>query len=332
MDDATATPAVLKQRILRRIDECGLEGVDFLICMFFSALTSYRRSTLCDPFPPFHTRGDTKDWNTVDNLLRTLPDVKKLAQLLNNEGNEDVGSISLEHLRIVDWLLDKNIRLKIVKSEEISHRLGFNSSASQSSTHHHYPSLAFEILHETADSPFHQLRDVHGFQNAFHGSQFENFWSILNKGLQVRFSKETSIFGDGIYLSDDPLVAHNFVQSNKVWENSALGGRLGCVCGCEVLSHPDVRKGRRGNTNGIMVDHQLPESYIVVQRNHHLLVKYLLVYSEPKVIKYANSSSTMRRLMSSSMVVFLYILLLILIACVKSPTIKKWWKTSSLLR
>ena len=99
------------------------------------------------------------------------------------------------------------------------------------------------------------MYNVHRFSShsGFHGSPFENFHSIVRNGLDASFGKETSLFGDGIYLSEDQYeilayfsvyvcedfslpyreVAFSFLRPGRnMAPRSSTGQLVGClVCG-----------------------------------------------------------------------------------------------------
>lgn len=73
---------------------------------------------------------------------------------------------------------------------------------------------------------------------AWHGTSFENLWSILHHGLLnmsgTRMQRVGAAFGEGIYLTPEYSVAFAFAQGSKAWEGSALGVRLRCLLLCSV--------------------------------------------------------------------------------------------------
>lgn len=73
-------------------------------------------------------------------------------------------------------------------------------------------------------------RNERGVIRAFHGTQVENVWSILNHGLLYNktIQKNGSILGEGVYLTTSFNVAYFFATSNakplhpQVWQHSSF--------------------------------------------------------------------------------------------------------------
>jgi hypothetical protein len=65
-----------------------------------------------------------------------------------------------------------------------------------------------------------KLSENRGTMTAYHGTNIENIWSILNFGLlnlsDTRFSKNGSMLGHGIYVSPSLRVAEFFAQSTTI--------------------------------------------------------------------------------------------------------------------
>eukprot|EP01113_Clastostelium_recurvatum_P028603 TRINITY_DN34574_c0_g1_i2.p1 TRINITY_DN34574_c0_g1~~TRINITY_DN34574_c0_g1_i2.p1 ORF type:complete len:253 (-),score=21.90 TRINITY_DN34574_c0_g1_i2:82-840(-) len=248
MSEPTTHDGIVRE-VLAALEDQGVEAADILMCMFYAAITSFRRGTLCHPFPPEFIVDGANQYDRVEAMLRDLPNMVSLRDMLRDTTLPS-NRIDDDTLRLVRWIITmRDARLRLVNMDELSHATKVNfPSSSESSTSTSRPSsrrskppswvpqYAFEIRYADETGPFFQLRASHNTHIAFHGSPFENWWSILHRGLQVQFQKETNIFGDGIYFSDDPQVAHSFVQQNSVWNGSVLGGRLGCIGGCEILT------------------------------------------------------------------------------------------------
>ena len=65
-----------------------------------------------------------------------------------------------------------------------------------------------------------------------------------------------------------------YSPSGEGWSHSQLGPKLAILAVCEVIDHPEVKKGssQQHTSNGV------PEKYIVVPNNELVRVRYLLVY------------------------------------------------------
>ncbi len=113
------------------------------------------------------------------------------------------------------------------------------------------PSYVFAYERE-ADASFVALKQQYGSEIAFHGTAFENVYSILHSGfcshmnkvclIQVAFSQmKVALFGEGTYLSTDIGVCANFTKASRAWRSSTMGDSLSAVVVCEVVHHPDVK-------------------------------------------------------------------------------------------
>lgn len=53
---------------------------------------------------------------------------------------------------------------------------------------------------------------------------------------------QTSLYGEGTYLSTEPTVAREFSPwSNTGWKYSVMGDRMSILALCEVVDHPSVK-------------------------------------------------------------------------------------------
>lgn len=52
---------------------------------------------------------------------------------------------------------------------------------------------------------------------------------------------QTSLFGEGTYLTSDLSLALLYSPHGLGWQQSALGSILSCVAVCEIIDHPDVK-------------------------------------------------------------------------------------------
>lgn len=95
---------------------------------------------------------------------------------------------------------------------------------------------------------------------------------------------QTSLFGNGTYLSSDLNVSILYSKFGEGWKLSVLGEKLSCIAVCEIIDHPDVKRAVEGpqqrsraraeNSEG----GDVPEKYFVVTNNQLIRVKYILVY------------------------------------------------------
>jgi len=123
---------------------------------------------------------------------------------------------------------------------------------------------------------------------ALHGSRLENFHSISQFGLLGNMSKE-GLFGEGVYLSNEPSVSLNHAFGSHGWSRSKIGSSLSCVALCQVIDEPEsVKRGSAITTSFTGNDgtqtplsnssSTLPECYVLVKNGELIMLRYLLVY------------------------------------------------------
>lgn len=59
--------------------------------------------------------------------------------------------------------------------------------------------------------------------------------------LMLSFSFQTSLFGEGTYLTSDLSMAFLYSPHGNGWCDSVLGPVLSCIALCEIIDHPDVK-------------------------------------------------------------------------------------------
>jgi len=183
----------------------------------------------------------------------------------------------------------------------------------------------------TAYKIFEKEKSKYGSKMGFHGSEFSNFYSILHNGLDASFGKETSLYGEGVYLSGDPDVAYSFLKCGKNWyNNSKLGSMVGCIVCGEVVKHPTYARfsSEQNSQSGIVVsddETKLPKGYIVVEDNNYVLVKYILVYKD-----FHGGGDVKKRANVCQIVAIIYILFLIGMYIFKSNSFFKMYSSERL--
>lgn len=55
------------------------------------------------------------------------------------------------------------------------------------------------------------------------------------------FFFQTSLFGEGTYLTSDLSMAFLYSPHGNGWCDSVLGPVLSCIALCEIIDHPDVK-------------------------------------------------------------------------------------------
>jgi hypothetical protein len=77
-----------------------------------------------------------------------------------------------------------------------------------------------------------------------------------------------------VYLSEDPVVACNFLHYGRAWEHSRLGRNIACLLECEVVCDPSCV------SHGLDDTQRVPLKYVLVQNDCMVRVKRVLVYGE----------------------------------------------------
>jgi len=193
-----------------------------ILCAFAAALTSYKVDTVCRPRPPGIGIEDLRQ-----GVHEILSGLGASAQATSVAG-----------------FLDERYQQRIATGESLQYaRAAYEARALEISakwrgTPHIVLHIAPPQRCEEASSPTVW---------AYHGTKFENFWSILNCGLinaaQVdrRLALTGSLFGRGIYLSRDPSYAGQFARMSSPLPG--LLGRWSCLLLCEVTPGPMVTIG-----------------------------------------------------------------------------------------
>uniref|UniRef100_A0A673HRM2 Mono [ADP-ribose] polymerase PARP16-like n=1 Tax=Sinocyclocheilus rhinocerous TaxID=307959 RepID=A0A673HRM2_9TELE len=135
---------------------------------------------------------------------------------------------------------------------------------------------------------------------------------------------QTSLFGEGTYLTSDLSMAILYSPHGNGWRESVLGPLISCVALCEIIDHPDCidhKRLRARNSEG----GEVPEKYFVVTNNELLRVKYLLVYSQRRYrSRHAQGTSWLVR-HHFAVMMGLYLLLLIFIGAFSSSAFQSFW-------
>lgn len=240
------------------------EGADFLISSFVQSLRSYRRPTVCAPFPAplFPKQGPLpdKDFAAAEDCIALLPSVAAIAgggtpggQLAARQ-RSPIEALPSRALRLLHWLLGahrRRLRLLPDPVHELEGKLppgrspwlppALTGGASWK------PDFVLEVQElptAAASHPFEEFCTRHGSFMAFHGTAAENLHSILRCGLIVgtgtQLQRNGAIHGQGIYLSPDLLVALGFCSAGEGWERSCFGSRARYMLLCEVARGPGV--------------------------------------------------------------------------------------------
>eukprot|EP01088_Endostelium_zonatum_P001663 TRINITY_DN12001_c0_g1_i1.p1 TRINITY_DN12001_c0_g1~~TRINITY_DN12001_c0_g1_i1.p1 ORF type:complete len:307 (-),score=55.90 TRINITY_DN12001_c0_g1_i1:3-923(-) len=244
------------------------EGIEFGINLLHSAAFSPRRTITCVPFPErYLLPGKQPDFVRLQKDLESLPPIIDFHRY-----NFNSSQISL----LSDIIQNPLVQMKQIPFSTFSKKSGFPSKVEL------MPKYVFKVKYSSQyplQSIFKSHKSKHGSFIAYHGSAFQNFYSILNNGLNIDFSKrqknelfpKQNLYGEGIYLSTNPLVSQNFVQMGRARPHSPYE-EYGALSVCQVVNSEEMVKKPDVNGGAGQRD------YIVVLGNQYVQLKYILVY------------------------------------------------------
>nr|XP_035943101.1 protein mono-ADP-ribosyltransferase PARP16 isoform X10 [Halichoerus grypus] len=162
-------------------------------------------------------------------------------------------------------------------------------------------------------------------------------WILSSKVLTIHSAgkSETSLFGEGTYLTSDLSLALIYSPHGLGWQRSLLGPILSCVAVCEVIDHPDVKcqmkkkDSKEIDRRRARIKHSeggdIPPKYFVVTNNQLLRVKYLLVYSQKQPSSRPSSQLSWFSSHWFTVVLSLYLLLLLIVSAINSSAFQHVW-------
>ena len=296
VDDVTesenaATVTDKKLTSLRLLLEKDLLAADVKWSLFVAACQHYRHDSCLKPFPPKFLKEDSKDIDSLRDVVDRTPSLRLLSQILKDP---DVHQLDSNIIDLLHWVLKGTQQLKRIPKKQFSSVLSLVKCDLQ----YEPPAYIFSVnLSEAARETWSDLSAGKKTMYAFHGSRLENFYSIVQYGLQQLLNKN-SLFGSGIYLSTEMSMSLPYSPTGYGWGKSILGPSLSIVALCEVIDHPDVhykrtvqqsaaaaaaaapRKKQKAPPDSI--GGEVPEKYILVTNSDLVRVRYLLVYNKPQ--------------------------------------------------
>jgi len=318
--DNLEQPSEINSRLVEML-KSDLLACDVQLSLFVAACSSYRQDSALRPFPPMFMLDGERD---IEGLLAAVQDLPSLAALLEMlEG----GSVSLDKksLNLVLWVLNggpSRLNMRTLSQVEADEVLQLADTSK-----HPTPSHVLAVSTSLSGRWVAESQDQRTFW-AFHGSRLDNFYSILNYGLQQHRTK-VSLFGEGIYLSEDLGVCLTYSSRGVGWARSLLGNSVSCVALAQVIDHPSVKlhtdDTERGTVEG-SEGGRVPDKYIVVRNNELLHIRYLLVYKH-NVTSTRIRKNKFLQLVNDNRMVFLlvaYVGMLALIGLSKSVTVQRW--------
>jgi len=304
---------------------CDMLLTDQLACdvqlsLFVAACSSYRQDSTLRPFPPMYIEEGERD---VESLLAAMRDLPRLATVLTML--EEGKMLDVKVLKLLLWVLSggsAHLNLRTLNKVEAAEVLSLADTIN-----HPPPSYVLAVTTSSSSRWLMDTREKKTFW-AFHGSRLDNFHSILHYGLQQHRTK-VSLFGEGIYLSEDLGVCLAYSSRGVGWSRSMLGNSVSCLALAQVVDHPSVKlhteDAERGAVEG-SEGGRVPDKYIVVRNNELLHIRYLLVYKHSSATPSLASNKLVMFINRNRMILLLlaYIFMLALIGLSKSTTVQRW--------
>ncbi|XP_004930196.1 protein mono-ADP-ribosyltransferase PARP16 [Bombyx mandarina] len=274
---------------LRLVLEKDFKAADLKWSLFVAAAFSFRYESCLRPFPPAFMKSGIKD---MDELLSVITDVPALDLVLQQLDNlEALPNIS----DIIDLLFYVLVRLKeptlkTVPTDVHEQILAMANTMTTPSK----PQHIFQVISSnksTVELKWKELSKNHNVFYAYHGNRLENFYTILNFGLQQHLNKNTSL-GNGVYLSPELSATIPHSHGGFGWGASCIGGHLSCVALCEVVDAPEGINYQKpvsnegdglykdGKTDHMRVNGETQVTQYIVTNCDLVRIRYLLVYAK----------------------------------------------------
>eukprot|EP00049_Salpingoeca_infusionum_P006004 m.100220 g.100220 ORF g.100220 m.100220 type:complete len:247 (+) comp13162_c0_seq1:601-1341(+) len=184
----------------------------------------------------------------------------------------------------------------------------------------------FEV--ETKPPRFMEAKEQYGSFIAYHGTPVENLYSILNNGFCGSFSR-TQLFGPGTYCSTDLSVCTNFAPTLVLPWQRQLGQRISCICVCEIVNHPEVKKPGQVamETASQTMPSAIPKHYIIVPNDDHIRLSAVILLGDPPARR-AKKHPVVRLLHTHGRRLALLCALIVLLYVAWSlPAVRRWrWR------
>ncbi|XP_015127379.1 protein mono-ADP-ribosyltransferase PARP16 [Diachasma alloeum] len=305
-------------------------AADFKWSLFVTACNTYRHDSCLKPFPPAYTQNECKD---VEKLRKVVEGIPPLAIVYQRLDDPKLYEDHKEAIELLYWVLItlRDPYLKSTKKENYETILSRVPSEVMVAR----PNLIFQVATPNQSSKEDRWKASikgHSTFYAYHGSRLENFHSIIHYGIQQHMS-QPGLFGDGIYLSSELGVSLRFSPVGYGWGGSMLGSEMSCIALCEVVNHPDVKKG---DTNGdtpkgfaMSVRDKIPNKYYLVQNSDLVRIRYLLVYSQDFCsFKKTESTGLVGWFKQNKFLTFVlgYVVLLVSVGLSQNRSVEKYYR------
>ncbi|XP_011876935.1 PREDICTED: mono [ADP-ribose] polymerase PARP16 [Vollenhovia emeryi] len=256
-------------------------AADLKWSLFVAASNTYRYDSCLKPFPPMYIKNEYKD---IEALRRAIESVPPLPVMCKELGEAGAYENYRETIELLYWVLLR-LRDPYIKSVQkdsynsILRKVPLEVPAAA-------PNLIFQVAsakQSVTEEKWKSSAKGHSTFYAYHGSRLENFHSIVHYGLQQNMCKRSE-FGKGIYFSSELGVSLPYSPVGYGWGGSLLGSEISCIALCELINHPDIKRGdsryNAQNTLSDSVSERIPDKYFVVTNSDLVRIRYLLVYTQ----------------------------------------------------
>lgn len=251
-------------------------AADLRISLVVAAAKSFKYDSCLLPFPADYIVNKEKKIDELNQVLDSLP---ALGEIVPTELDEP-------QLDLLYWILCKQYGPGLRTVPKADFDSVFAKAPCLAAFQR--PQFIFEVVHRddaNSERRFRENRTDFQTHHAYHGSKLFSFYSILNYGLQQHLNK-TSVFGEGIYLSEELHVSQMFAPTGSGWSRSTLGSHLSCTAICEYVDNPAYVKWQEDNQSS-----SIPEKYVLVKNNEMVQLRYLLVYGNSRNVATGSGES-----------------------------------------
>ncbi|CAH0724849.1 unnamed protein product, partial [Brenthis ino] len=287
---------------LRLVLERDFKAADIKWSLFVAAAFSFRYESCLKPFPPVFMKNGIKD---MDELLRVITDVPALDLVLQQLDNLD----NLVNIGdIIDLLFYVLVRLKEPNlktvPQEAHEAILINAHSLLPAPKPQYVFQVISSNKSNAELKWRELSKDHKVFYAYHGNRLENFYAMINFGVQQHLNK-TTLTGNGVCLSPELSISLPLSHGGFGWGASCIGGHLSCVAMCEVIDAPEGINYQKPITNEGDGVYKEDESKILSEQGlgsravHYIVtnsdlirLRYLLVYAkQPASMRFPTTSA-----------------------------------------
>lgn len=313
---------------LKHLLEKDPRAADLKWSLFVAASNTYRYDSCLKPFPPMYIKNECKDIEALRRAIESVPPLSVICKELSEAGvYENYG----ETIELLYWVLLR-LRDSYIKSVQkecystILRKVPLEVPVAA-------PNLIFQIVSakSAAEEKWKSSAKGHSTFYAYHGSRLENFHSIVHYGLQQNMCKRSE-FGKGIYFSSELGVSLPYSPVGYGWGGSLLGSEISCIALCELINHPDIKRGdSRDNAQNTLSDSiggRIPDKYFVVTNSDLVRIRYLLIYTQELQSTSTDNTGLLAWFKQHKLLTFVlgYVVLLASVGLTQNKQVEKYYR------